>query len=235
MTPDEKIKPSFIGKMVRRSRKILGMAGAGVIACGIGSAQAMTLPAPAQDVPLAAHATEQTIVLAGGCFWGVQAVFQHLKGVRAAVSGYAGGTAETAKYDIVSGGNTGHAESVQVTYDASQITLGKILQVFFSVAHNPTELNYQGPDQGTQYRSAIFYATPGQKDIAEKYIAQLNAAKVFANPIVTKLEALGPFYPAEAYHQNYARENPYNPYIMINDAPKVRALAAEFPDLFIKP
>jgi len=218
-------KSGFIGKM-------LGLAGAATVACGIGPAQAMTIPAPVQDEPRAAQMSEQHIVVAGGCFWGVQAVFQHLKGVTTAVSGYAGGTAETAKYNVVSSGDTGHAEAVQITYDPSQITLGQILQVFFSVAHNPTELNYQGPDHGTQYRSAIFFSTPEQKTVAEKYIAQLDAAKVFDAPIATRLEPLTQFYPAEAYHQDYARLNPMNPYIMINDAPKVRALKKEFPDWY---
>ncbi len=220
--------------MAKTIGKIMGLGAAGAVACGIGSAQAMSIPAPAHDETLAPQHAEQTVVLAGGCFWGVQAVFQHLKGVKTATSGYAGGAADTAKYNIVSGGDTGHAESVQVTYDASQITLGKILQVYFSVAHNPTELNYQGPDHGTQYRSAIFYANPEQKDIAEKYITQLNAAKAFDEPVVTSLEPLTKFYPAEAYHQDYAKLNPLNPYIMINDAPKVRALAAEYPDLYVK-
>ena len=221
------VKPqtNLIGRM-------LGIIPAATIACGIGTAHATTLPAPAHDE--AQYQSEQTIVLAGGCFWGVQAVFQHLKGVKVAISGYAGGTAEDAHYDKVATRMTGHAETVQVTYDGSQITLGKILQVFFSVAHNPTELNRQGPDTGPEYRSAIFFATPEQHDIAEKYIAQLNAANVFAAPIVTRLEPLGKFYPAESYHQDYARLNPYNPYIVINDAPKVRALEKEFPDLFVK-
>jgi len=228
MAATDRPKTNFIGKM-------LGLVPAATLACGIGSAHAVNLPAPTHDTPLAAHQTEQTIVVAGGCFWGVQAVFQHVKGVRTAVSGYAGGSAETAHYDMVSTRTTDHAESVQVTYDASQITLGKILQVFFSVAHNPTELNRQGPDSGPEYRSAIFYSSPEQKQIAEAYIAQLDAAKAFDAPIVTKLEPLAQFYPAEAYHQDYARLNPLNPYIVINDAPKVRALAKEFPDLYVKP
>jgi len=220
-------KSSFISK-------VMGMIPVATIACGIGSASAMTIPTPMQDEPRAAQTSEQHIVVAGGCFWGIQAVFQHLKGVKTAISGYAGGTAETAKYNAVSTGDTGHAEAVQITYDPSQITLGQILQVFFSVAHNPTELNYQGPDHGTQYRSAIFFSTPEQKAVAEKYIAQLDATKVFDAPIATKLEPLTQFYPAEAYHQDYARLNPMNPYIMINDAPKVRALKKEFPDWYME-
>jgi len=227
MKPRIENKSGFIGK-------VLGMIPAATIACGIGSASAITIPASTQDETHASQTSEQHLVVAGGCFWGVQAVFQHLKGVKTAISGYAGGTADTAKYDVVSGGNTGHAEAVQITYDPSQITLGQILQVFFSVAHNPTELNYQGPDHGTQYRSAIFFSTPEQKVIAEKYIAQLDAAKVFDAPIATKLEPLTQFYPAESYHQDYARLNPMNPYIMINDAPKVRALKKEFPDWYVE-
>ena len=215
-------------------KKTLGFVPAAAMACGIGSAQAATIPAPAFDAPLAAQHQEQSVVLAGGCFWGVQAVFQHLKGVKTATSGYAGGGADTAHYQMVGTGETGHAESVQVTYDASQITLGKILHVFFSAAHNPTELNFQGPDHGTQYRSAIFYATPEQKDIAQKYIAQLNTAKAFDSPVVTTVEPLTQFYAAESYHQDYAKMNPLNPYIVINDAPKVRALAKEFPDWYVK-
>lgn len=225
MNPNE--KPNFISKM-------MGLIPAATIACGIGSANAMTLPAPAHDTQLAPQHHEETIVLAGGCFWGVQAVFQHLKGVKTATSGYSGGTAETANYNAVSTRLTDHAEAVQVTYDASQITLGKILQVFFSVVHNPTELNRQGPDTGPEYRSAIFFANDAQKQIAEKYIAQLDAAKVFDAPIVTKLEPLKQFYKAEDYHQDYARLNPMQPYIVIHDAPKVRALEKEFPDLFVR-
>lgn len=214
--------------------KMLGAVPAAMVACGIGSASAMPLPAPVHDAPLAQHQHEESIVLAGGCFWGIQAVFQHLRGVISATSGYAGGQADTAKYNIVSNGTTGHAEVVEVKYDASQITLGKILQVFFSVAHNPTELNFQGPDHGTQYRSAIFFATPEQKQIAEKYILQLSDAKAFDKPIVTTLEPMTAFYKAESYHQDYARLNPMQPYIVIHDAPKVRALESEFPDLFVR-
>jgi peptide-methionine (S)-S-oxide reductase len=171
-------------------------------------------------------------VLAGGCFWGIQAVFQHVKGVTDATSGYAGGAAQTAKYDVVSSGETGHAESVRVTFDPSQVTYGQLLRVFFSVAHDPTELNRQGPDEGTQYRSAIFFADADQKRAAEAYIAQLDKAKLFRGRIVTQVAPLAAFYPAEAYHQNYARLHPDNPYLVINDAPKVAHLRQLFPDLY---
>lgn len=197
-------------------------------------AHAVSLPAPAYDeTPAkAGQATPQTIVVAGGCFWGIQAVFQHMKGVIKAVSGYAGGPAEDAHYNIVGSGTTGHAESVAVTYDPSQTTLGKILMVFFAVAHDPTQLNRQGPDHGTQYRSTIFYATPEQQKIAAAYIGQLGAGKYFSAPIATTLEPLQGFYPAEAYHQDYARLHPDSPYIIVNDAPKVTAFAATYPDLY---
>lgn len=214
--------------------KALGLVPTAVLACSISTAHATALPDPKIDDALAT--TQQkpvSITLAGGCFWGIQAVFQHLKGVTQAVSGYAGGSADTAQYHTVGTGQTGHAESVQVTYDPSQITLGKILQVFFSVAHDPTELNRQGPDTGTQYRSAIFYADAQQKKIADAYIKQLNEAKVFSAPIATTLEPLRGFYPAEDYHQNYARLHPDNPYIVINDAPKVVNLKKTFPDLYM--
>jgi peptide-methionine (S)-S-oxide reductase len=193
--------------------------------------RAVTIPAPAFD-EASSHADRQTVVLAGGCFWGVQAVFQHTKGVTSAVSGYAGGDKSTAHYEIVGSGRTGHAESVAVTFDPHTITLGKILQIYFSVAHNPTELNRQGPDSGTQYRSAIFYAGDEQKKIAADYIAQLDNAKVFQQPIVTKLEPLRGFYPAEDYHQDFAVLHPSYPYIVFNDLPKVdnlkRLFAADY-------
>jgi peptide-methionine (S)-S-oxide reductase len=194
---------------------------------------AVVIPPPTLDETAPAGGL-QTIVVAGGCFWGVQAVFQHTKGVTNAVSGYAGGQKDTAHYEMVGTGRTGHAESVQVTFDPKQITYGEILQVYFSVAHNPTELNYQGPDEGTQYRSAIFYANDEQKRIAEAYIAQLNGAHVFKSPIVTKLEPLAGFYPAEDYHQDFAVLHPTYPYIVFNDAPKVenlrRLFAGEYRD-----
>jgi len=196
------------------------------------AAKSAALPAPAIDALKTGNSSPQTAVFAGGCFWGIQAVFQHLSGVRSAVSGYSGGDAKTADYQQVSTGETGHAESVQVTYDASRITYGQLLQVFFSVAHDPTELNRQGPDEGTQYRSVIFYATDEQRKIATAYIAQLSKAKVFSSPIVTNVAPLKAFYPAEAYHQDYFARHPDNPYIVYNDAPKVEHLKTEFPALY---
>jgi peptide-methionine (S)-S-oxide reductase len=193
---------------------------------------AVALPAPAVDVPRDAKPGKQTVVFAGGCFWGVQAVFQHVKGVLEATSGYAGGAADTAKYELVSTGDTGHAESVRVTFDPAQVSFGQLLRVFFSVAHDPTELNRQGPDTGTQYRSALFFTDPAQKRVAEAYIAQLDRAKVFPDRIVTKVAPLEAFYPAEAYHQNYATNHPNNPYIVINDAPKVEHLRQMLPALY---
>ena len=184
-------------------------------------------PAPAVDPPAANHSTA-TAVFAGGCFWGVEAIYDRLNGVTNAVSGYAGGAAYTAHYDVVSSGITGHAESVQVTYDPSKISYGKLLEVFFAVAHDPTELNYQGPDHGTQYRSAIFYSTPEQKRIAEAYIHQLDAAKVFPKPIVTKVTPLNGFYAAEEHHQHFYDHNPNNPYIMVCDRPKIATLQADY-------
>ncbi len=176
----------------------------------------------------------ETIVVAGGCFWGVQAVFQHTKGVVSATSGYAGGAANTADYGSVSTGTTGHAEAVEVTYDPTKITLDRLLDVYFTVAHNPTELNHQGPDHGTQYRSALFYRSPEQKNVAQAHIAAMNAAKSFSSPVVTTLEPLSTFHPAEEYHQNYATLHPYNPYIVVHDAPKLAALQRTFPDLYVK-
>ena len=186
-------------------------------------------PAPAVDPPAANHTA--TAVFAGGCFWGVEAVFERLNGVTNAVSGYSGGAAYTAHYEVVGSGITGHAESVQVTYDPSKISYGKLLEVFFAVAHDPTQLNRQGPDRGTQYRSAIFYSDPEQKQIAEAYIHQLDAAKIFPGPIVTKVVPLNGFYTAEDYHQHYFDHNPSNPYIVYNDAPKVKHLQEQFPQL----
>ena len=191
------------------------------------------IPAPATDVKAPAAKTA-TAVFAGGCFWGVEAVFERLKGVSEAVSGFAGGKKETAHYDVVSEGRSGHAESVKITYDPSQITYGQLLQVFFSVAHDPTELNRQGPDEGTQYRSAIFYADDEQKRVAEAYIQQLNEAKVFRKKIVTQLTPLNGFYSAEAYHQHYLDRHPNEPYIVYNDQPKVRDLQKQFPELVAK-
>jgi peptide-methionine (S)-S-oxide reductase len=204
----------------------------GVLAWKAKASPPVAVPAPLQDAPRAATTAKQTAVVSGGCFWGIQAVFQHVKGVISATSGYAGGAAETAEYETVSTGETGHAESVQIVYDPSQITYGELLRVFFSVAHDPTQLNRQGPDQGTQYRSSIFYVNDEQKRIADAYIAQLDKAKVFSRPIVTQVVPLQAFYPAEAYHQNYAALHANQPYIVINDAPKVAHLRQEFPDLY---
>jgi peptide-methionine (S)-S-oxide reductase len=191
------------------------------------------LPDPAVDAPLAKAPAEETAVLAGGCFWGIEAVFEHVKGVKHAESGYSGGTAATARYDVVSRGGTGHAEAVRVTYDPSQISYGRLLKIFFSVAHDPTQLNRQGPDVGPQYRSAIFYKGEEQKRIAEAYILQLREARVFPRLIVTKVTTLDAFYEAEEYHQNYAAKNPFEPYIMMHDTPKVVQLKKAFPDIFV--
>ena len=206
---------------------------AGAVACqarGGGSSGAVPV-AVVDEARAAAPAKERTVV-AGGCFWGIQAVFQHVKGVISATSGYAGGTVKNPGYEEVSTGRTGHAESVEIVYDPSQVTYGELLRVFFSVAHDPTELNYQGPDEGTQYRSAIFYNNDEQKKIADAYIAQLDAAKVYKHKIVTQVTALQAFYPAEGYHQNYAALHPSDSYIMFNDAPKVANLRKEFPGMY---
>ncbi len=194
--------------------------------------EAKALPAPVVDIS-SQEKEEQSAVFAGGCFWGVQAVFQHVKGVISATSGYAGGDAKTAQYEIVSTGDTGHAESVKIVYDPSQVSYGQLLRVFFSVAHDPTQLNRQGPDKGSQYRSAVFYSSDEQKRAAEAYIAQLRGAKVFARPIATLVSPLGKFYPAEAYHQNYFDRHPNDPYIVYNDAPKVASLSKVFPELYV--
>jgi peptide-methionine (S)-S-oxide reductase len=193
---------------------------------------AVSIPVPAVDMLAPSGAGPQTVVLAGGCFWGVQGVFEHTKGVTRAVSGYSGGKKETAHYQMVGTERTGHAESVAVTFDPKQISYGKVLQIYFSVAHNPTELNYQGPDQGPSYRSAIFYANEDQKRVAEAYIAQLDKAHVFPSPIVTKLEPLTGFYPAEDYHQDFLVLHPSYPYIVFNDLPKVDNLKKLFPDFY---
>ncbi len=195
-----------------------------------GAEQARVLPAPAVDEP--AGATPEVAVLAGGCFWGVQGVFQHVKGVTGAVSGYAGGDKDRAQYETVSSGRTGHAESVRVTYDPRQISYGRILQIYFSVAHDPTELNRQGPDTGTQYRSAIFPTDAEQARVAKSYIAQLDQAHAFDSPIVTKIEPDRTFYPAEAYHQDFLALNPTYPYIVYNDLPKVANLKRLYPDVY---
>ncbi len=192
----------------------------------------VSIPDPVVDAPLATAKGEQTAVFAGGCFWGVEAVFEHVKGVTEVTSGYSGGAAKTANYKAVSGGDTGHAEAVRITYDASQVSYEQLLKIYFSVAHDPTELNRQGPDTGTQYRSAIFYTDDEQKRIARAYIAQLDQAKVFKRPIVTQVVALDSYYKAEAYHQDYLAHHPNEPYIVINDQPKVANLRKQFPDLY---
>jgi peptide-methionine (S)-S-oxide reductase len=202
------------------------------IACNTATAS-VRIPDPAIDSPLATAKGEQTAVIAGGCFWGIEAVFDHVKGVIGASSGYSGGAAKTANYDKVSAGDTGHAEAVQITYDPSQISYGQILKIFFSIAHDPTQLNRQGPDVGTQYRSAIFYSNDEQKRIAEGYIDQLNKAKVFGQAIVTEVVALKAFYKAEAYHQDYAVNHTDEPYIRYHDLPKLANLRKEFPDLYV--
>jgi len=204
----------------------------GATACNAKAGVAAAVPRPALDAKPATVSGQQTAVVAGGCFWGIQAVFQHVKGVLSATSGYAGGAVKNPEYEMVSTGETGHAESVRIVYDPSQITYGELLRIFFSVGHDPTQLNRQGPDEGTQYRSAIFYNNDEQKRIAEAYIAQLDKAQVFPRKIVTQVSALQAFYPAEAYHQNYAALHPNQPYIMFNDAPKVEHLRQEFPELY---
>jgi peptide-methionine (S)-S-oxide reductase len=191
---------------------------------------AANLPGPAVDENRSEKKSE-TVVLAGGCFWGVQAVFDAVKGVSSSISGYAGGSKANAHYEIVSTGTTGHAESVQITFDPSVVSFGQLLKIYFSVAHDPTELNRQGPDEGTQYRSEIFYTSDEQKHIAEAYIQQLTAAKVFRSPIVTKVAPLQAFYAAEDYHQNYVARNPHQPYVAYNDLPKLTNLRADFPEM----
>jgi len=203
------------------------------IAC-TGARAAATLPNPNVDEQLATKKGERTIVVAGGCFWGVEAVFEHLKGVKNAISGYSGGTANTAEYEVVSSGRTGHAESVKVTYDPSQITVGQLLKIFFAVAHDPTQLNRQGPDIGTQYRSVIFFGDEEQKKIAEAYVTQLDQAKVFPTRIVTEIVPLKSFYQAEDYHQDYLRFHPDQPYIVYHDLPKLENLRKQFPELYKK-
>jgi peptide-methionine (S)-S-oxide reductase len=216
-------------------RALLALAAAGVIGqCAAysfgGADEAVIIPPPTLDEATRAHS--ETALLAGGCFWGVQGVFQHVKGVKKAVSGYAGGAAATARYERVSEGDTGHAESVEVTFDPTQVSYGTLLQIYFSVAHNPTELNRQGPDTGTQYRSAIFPLSSEQQRVAQAYIAQLDAAHSFNKPIVTKLESYNGFYPAEEEHQDFLVEHPTYPYIVINDLPKVAQLKQLYPDRY---
>ena len=227
------VKTSLLGLAA-----VLGAAGLQITACTgpfseLGrAAPAVNVPAPAVDEPVGAPGAHETAVLAGGCFWGVQGVFEHVKGVDQAVSGYTGGTEQDAHYDLVSSGTTGDAESVQVAYDPSQITYGQLLRIFFSVVHDPTELNRQGPDVGTQYRSAIFPQNETQRKVAASYIAQLNDARVFGAPIVTRIENATAFVPAEAHHQDYLNSNPTTPYIAVNDMPKLDNLMHQYPDLY---
>lgn len=205
-----------------------------LLSCVAHAAPKAPIPAAAVDVALSASSGRQTAVFAGGCFWGTQSVFQRVKGVIATTAGYAGGSASTATYDQVTTETTGHAESVEVVYDPSKITYGTLLRIFFSVVHDPTQLNRQGPDVGTSYRSAIFYSNDEQRRIAAAYIAQLDAAKVFPKRIVTEVTPLKGFYRAEDYHQDYALHNPDQPYILICDRPKISALKEQFPDLFVE-
>ncbi len=202
------------------------------LACNAAAANDVPTPDPVLDAPLAATKGEQTAVLAGGCFWGVEAVFEHVKGVTGVTSGYSGGSAGAADYESVSAGDTGHAESVRITYDPSQVTYGRLLKVFFSVAQDPTQLNRQGPDVGKHYRSAVFYVGEEQKRIAVSYIDQLNRAKLFNRPIATQVAALKTFHEAEAYHQDYAARHPDQPYIVIHDLPKVENLRKLLPELY---
>ena len=229
---DAPIPKSRNRRMLAAGLAALGLAAAVFIGVDpiAGNATASTaVPAPVLDEPVGAAGTTETAVLAGGCFWGVQGVFQHVNGVIEAESGYAGGEASTASYDEVSTGTTGHAESVRITYDPSQVTFGDLLRIFFTVVQDPTQLDYQGPDHGTQYRSAIFAQNPTQRRIAEAYVDQLGEAAVFPAPIVTTVSPAAEFFPAEAYHQDFLNSNPTHPYIAANDVPKVDALKKLFP------
>ena len=199
---------------------------------GIGAETSFVVPAPEVDEPAAAPGAQETAVLAGGCFWGVQGVFQHVRGVTRAESGYAGGDRATADYETVSTGTTGHAESVRISYDPTQVSFGQLLRIYFSVVADPTQLDRQGPDEGTQYRSAIFAQDAGQQRVADAYLAQLSAASVFPAPIVTTVEPDTGFFPAETYHQDYLNSNPTSMYIAMNDMPKVQALQNLFPDAY---
>ncbi len=228
------MKSPFIGRSIAVAL-IVGVVGWNAVrALGSRSPETPKLPfpAPASDAPLASAKGQQTAVLAGGCFWGIQAVFEHLKGVSKVTSGYAGGYVQSPSYESVSMGVTGHAESVSITYDPSEITYGQILMVYFSVAHDPTQRNRQGPDTGSQYRSLILFTSEEQKRIAQAYIAQLDAAKVYSRPIVTKVEPFQAFYAAESYHQDYLKNNSSNPYIVYNDLPKLENLKKVFPALY---
>ncbi|MDB5806738.1 MAG: peptide methionine sulfoxide reductase [Betaproteobacteria bacterium] len=224
-------RPALSGRYVFAAASILLVGAALVLGRGAIAESAVKIPPPAADVTTAQGSSE-TAVFAGGCFWGIQAVFQHTRGVTQAVSGYAGGEKNTASYETVSTGSTGHAESVQVTYDPKVISYGKLLQVYFSVAHDPTQLNHQFPDTGTQYRSAVFYKDAQQKQVTDAYIAQLNGARVYKDKIVTQVTPLKAFYAAENYHQDYATIHPDQPYIATYDLPKLGNLKTLFPDLY---
>lgn len=213
------------------SRALAMMLFSSTLACNATTA-AVAIPNPLVDDKLATAKGQQTAVIAGGCFWGIEAVYEHVKGVISATSGYSGGEASTASYELVSTGETGHAESVRIVYDPSQVSYGQLLKVFFAVAHDSTQLNRQGPDSGTQYRSAIFYSSPDQQRIAQAYIDQLNGAKVFSRPIATQVVALKAFYEAESYHQDYLVQHPDQPYIVVNDLPKVENLKKYLPELY---
>ena len=217
---------------MRASVLVVALLGIATVGCHRASAANTALPVPATDETSSTATGVRTAVLAGGCFWGIQDVYQHVKGVVHATSGYSGGSAATASYPIVSSGTTEHAESVQITYDPKQITYGQLLRVFLAVGHDPTQLDRQGPDTGVQYRSVIFYRDAEQQRVAEAYLAQLRDAKVFPRPIVTRVTPLKAFYEAEVYHQDYARRHPHDLYIVYNDAPKVEHLQQEFPELY---
>ncbi|RWE64807.1 peptide-methionine (S)-S-oxide reductase MsrA [Mesorhizobium sp.] len=233
MTGIEKTAAKRLTKVARGALAALMLAAAGAALWqtpAISAEKAVVIPPPAMDEKPTADTAKA--IFAGGCFWGVQGVFQHIKGVTSAVSGYSGGDKGTAAYETVGTGRTGHAEAVEITYEPSKVTYGQLLRVYFSVAHNPTQLNYQGPDRGPQYRSTIFAENDSQKKIAESYIAQLDKAKVFPEPIVTTLETGKTFYPAEDYHQDFLTLNPTYPYIVYNDLPKIENLKTLFPDLY---
>jgi peptide-methionine (S)-S-oxide reductase len=232
--PQSRNKPGYGGRLLLAPIIVACLILAAMPLSGSRSAAeaAQMIPAPAVDEPAPQGAAFEVAVLAGGCFWGVQGVFQHVDGITAAVSGYAGGARDTAHYEAVSTGTTGHAEAVQVTFDRHRISYGQVLQIYFSVVHDPTELNRQGPDAGTQYRSAIFPTDPEQARVAEAYIVQLNEAHAFSDPIVTKVEMGREFYPAEAYHQNYLTLHPDESYIAINDLPKIANLEHLFPQFY---
>ncbi|MCP9932764.1 peptide-methionine (S)-S-oxide reductase MsrA [Cyanobium sp. Candia 9D4] len=224
--------PSPLPPLARRAAAG-GLIAAGLLAAGFLAASAMDLPNPVlAESPAGTPAGTATAVLAGGCFWGMEAVFEHVKGVTEVVTGYAGGPASTADYERVSNGDTGHAEGIRITYDPALVSYGQLLKVFFAVAHDPTQLNRQGPDVGSQYRSAIFSTNTEQRRVAIGYIAQLNRAGVLTNPIVTTVETSGAFTPTEAYHQDFVARNPTHPYVVFHDKPKVAQLEAEFPGLY---